>query len=126
MTDDSSVSEPPKEADHRTQAFFADLGYAITRWAYLDRILFMLCQWCLGTTDDKTAAVFYRSQQISDHLRLSDSLLTLSVSIKNYAIWKGLMQNVDNDLPPFRNEIAHNPSVSVLSIAGPSTWREEE
>src|SRR5882762_5498367 len=34
------------------------LGYAITRWAYIDRSLFDFCKFALNTTERKTAIVF--------------------------------------------------------------------
>jgi hypothetical protein len=45
----------------KQERFFALAGYAITRWAYIDRNLFDFCKFALGTTDHKTAIVFYRT-----------------------------------------------------------------
>src|SRR5258707_12997113 len=42
----------------RRERFFFLLGYAITRWAYIDRSLFDFCKFALNTTERKTAIVF--------------------------------------------------------------------
>jgi hypothetical protein len=114
-------SEPPKknesESHHkkRFEEFFAAFGYAITRWAHVDRSLFHFCRFALSTTVEKMAIVFYRSQTIGDHLTLVDSLLKVSLSKRRLKQWDHIYKMTQKHLP-FRNELAHNPPVKVAHI----------
>jgi hypothetical protein len=67
------------------EEFFALVGYAITQWADVDRLLFELCRFALNVSDRKTAIIFYRSQSIKEHLILTNSLLSESLSSMNRA-----------------------------------------
>jgi hypothetical protein len=97
--------------------FFALMGYAIARWAHVDRELFDLCRFALQTTPEETAIVFYRSPNIGDHLTLVDHLIVLSISQESYREWKTIFNSLTS-LLPFRNDIAHNPAGGVVEIKG--------
>jgi hypothetical protein len=96
-----------KRSDHKE--FFFHVGFVISRWAHIDRTLFDCCRFALNTNPHKASVVFYRAQTIGEHLGLTDSLMTLSLSAKNAKLWRKLSKRI-NDLLPFRNEIAHNPA----------------
>lgn len=100
-----------------TEEFFAHLGYAIARWAYVDRALFKLCQYSLNTSEEKTAVVFYRSPQIGEHLVLVDRLMMITLNKQNATRWKAIFKMIEN-LLPFRNGIAHNPAAYNIGISG--------
>ena len=101
----------------KTEWFYFLVGYAITRWAYVDRSLFEFCEFALGATERKTAAVFYRSPSIGDHLTLTDSLMaSAELSPESLKRW-GKVSKAIGELLPFRNDLAHNPPVQVGFIA---------
>jgi hypothetical protein len=95
--------------------FFGPVGYAITRWALVDRELFDLCRFALATSDEKMAVVFYRSPSLKDHLMLADALLRLSLSQRQRALWGDIFSLADR-LLPFRNDLAHNPPMQIVQI----------
>jgi hypothetical protein len=110
-----TMSETENETRQRMERFFSRVGYAITRWGYVDRALFDSCRFALGTTEEKTAVVFYRSPNIKEHLMLADALLTLSLNNRLLKRWSTITDMVDKHLP-FRNELAHNPPAQVMHI----------
>lgn len=109
------ASEPENNPHKEYRSFFAHIGVAITRWAYVDRELFELCAFCLKTDERKVAVVFYRSPQISDHITLLGHLMPLSVESDLASEWKSLSSRL-SALLNFRNEIAHNPPMQALRL----------
>jgi hypothetical protein len=108
-------------ADALTQQFFYSIGNAINQWAYVDRALFGFCKFALCTTEEKTAQVFYKTPNISDHLVLADTLMKLSLPAQKLQAWE-YIRKTTSDLLEFRNFIAHNPSsrvISTLDLAAP-------
>jgi hypothetical protein len=53
------------EALKARQDFFAMVGYAVTRWSYVDAALFEAFAWSLSAGRNKAAAVYYKNNQIS-------------------------------------------------------------
>jgi hypothetical protein len=109
------MAETENEARERMERFFFRVGYAVTRWGHVDRALFDFCRFALGTTEEKTAVVFYRSPNISAHLTLADALLTLSLNNRLLKRWTTIFGMINEHLP-FRNELAHNPPVQAVHI----------
>jgi hypothetical protein len=116
MKEADTMPEPEDKSRKRMEWFFFLVGYAISRWAHVDRTLFDFCRFALGTNEEKTAIVFYRSQSIGDHLALTDALM-LAAQLQDHhlAQWKRIRGKIDK-LLPFRNDIAHNPPVQKLSM----------
>lgn len=97
------------DASKEYERFFFLVGYAISRWAYIDRSLFDLCKFALNTTEHKTAIVFHRKPSIGEHLSLTDELLRASeLQPRPLEHWNKIKLAMEN-LLPFRNDIAHNP-----------------
>ena len=109
----SESDEHLKEAIQERSKFFAAVGYAIVQWANIDRALFDFCQFALNASAKKTAAIFYRSQTIGEHLGLTDSLMVIALPKRLQKDWGRLYKLIDNNIA-FRNQIAHNPSAQVL------------
>jgi hypothetical protein len=98
------------------ERFFFLLGYAITRWAYIDRSLFNFCKFALNATEHKTAIVFHRTPSIGDHLALTDALMRAAqLQPQDLKHWEQIV-HVMGKLLPFRNDIAHNPPVQAVSM----------
>jgi len=105
----------PEDAaeEYKTNSFFAHIGYAITRWAFIDRDLFQFCHWALATTEAKTAVVFYGSAQIGVHISLTDTLMKQSVSGRDLKEWQAIKLELDR-LLPLRNDLAHEPVQQIV------------
>lgn len=100
----------------RMERFFFLVGYAITRWAYIDRSFFDFCKFCLNTTEHKTAIIFHRTPNIGDHLGLTNALMhTTEMKAEHLKHWELIVRAVEK-LLPFRNEIAHNPPAQVAHL----------
>jgi hypothetical protein len=100
----------------KQERFFALAGYAITRWAYIDRSLFDFCKFALSTTEHKTAIVFYRTPSIGDHLGLANALFGASdLPPEALERWKRIAREMQR-LLSFRNDLAHNPPVQLAYI----------
>jgi hypothetical protein len=93
----------------RQERFFFLVGYAITRWAYVDRSLFEFCRFALNTTDRKTAILFYRTPSIGDHSILANALMRdAQLQAQHLKHWEQIVSAIEK-LLPFRNDLAHNP-----------------
>jgi hypothetical protein len=114
-TDD--VDEAVARARESFRGFFVALGYAISRWAHVDRALFGFCKFALQTTEAKTAIVFYRSPSIGDHQKTVDKLMRISVRDARLKQWIKINETIDQ-LLPFRNDIAHSPARETIEISG--------
>ena len=101
--------------------FFALLGYCITHWAHIDRVMFDLCKITLGASDKKTAIVFYQSPSIRNHLNLVDRLLRNStgheISSRQRRKWTRIFSELEV-LISFRNDIAHYPVTQIYILEG--------
>jgi hypothetical protein len=97
----------------RREKFFFLVGYAITRWAYVDRSLFDFCQFALNTSEHKTAIIFYRTPNIGDHLTLTNALMAdAQLQALHKKHWEQIVRAI-GALLPFRNDLAHNPPVQT-------------
>jgi hypothetical protein len=97
----------------RQERFFFLVGYAISRWAYIDRSLFDFCKFALNTTEHKTAIVFHPSPNIGDHLTLTTALMhATEMKPEHLKHWEQVVRATEK-LLPFRNEISHNPPAHV-------------
>jgi hypothetical protein len=113
----SLPNDPARQAQLDFDQFFSRIGYAITRWAHVDSNLFVFCNFALGTSKEMTAAIFYRSPNIKDHLMLTDALMGYVLSGARLKKWNEIYRIADKHLP-FRNDLAHNPPVQVVHLAG--------
>jgi hypothetical protein len=109
--------EKAEASDRLFKEFFLHVGYAITRWAHVDRALFELCRFALNASDEKTAAVFHKFKSISDHHVLTDDLLALSLSKSNMTRWAPISSELRR-LLPYRNRIAHDPAIEIIHLYG--------
>jgi hypothetical protein len=101
----------------RQEKFFFLVGYAITRWAYVDRSLFDFCKFALNTSERKTAIIFYRSPNIGDHLTLTNALMAdAQLQPLHKKHWEQIVRAIEA-LLPFRNDLAHNPPVQTGFMA---------
>jgi hypothetical protein len=111
------MTEPEDEFRKRQERFFFLVGYAITRWAYVDRSLFDFCEFALNTTERKTAILFYRTPSIGDHLTLTNALMRdAQLETRHSKHWEQIVGAIET-LLPFRNDLAHNPPVQTGFMA---------
>jgi hypothetical protein len=83
------MTTPTDKASQRAfSEFFSAVGYAITRWADIDRELFRLFQFTLQTDETNAAVLFYRIATIGEHLTIVDTLLKSAISDKRLSIWQ--------------------------------------
>jgi hypothetical protein len=105
------MTEPNDDFRKRQERFFFLVGYAISRWAYVDRSLFDFCKFALNTTDHKTAIIFFRTPNIGDHLALTNALMAdAQLEPLHKKHWQQITRAIEA-LLPFRNDLAHNPPV---------------
>lgn len=112
MTSDST---PDKET-----AFYSWVGLYITRWAFIEETLFLICSTVLGTDPARTAVVFYRTPTLSSRIELISELMTVRFPPperangghrdKRYKAWERLAQKL-KALMPMRNSVAHHPVI---------------
>jgi hypothetical protein len=110
-----SLPNDPDQAQDKFDKFFSRLGYAITRWAHVDANLFEFCHFALGKERELTAAIFYRTPNIKDHLMLTDALMGYALRGKRLNKWKEIYK-VANDHLSFRNALAHSPPAQIIEI----------
>jgi hypothetical protein len=102
------------QAAMRFKDFFSAVGYAITRWSYVNSSLFDFCYFSLDTTRDKAAIVFYRQKELGQKLQLVDQLMKQSLSPRMLKKWNEISKKT-NELLPFRNFLAHEAPTQVHS-----------
>jgi hypothetical protein len=107
------------KADPRLQFFF-HLGFAISRWAFIDRTLFdIFCRLLGSNSDEKAAYLFYKSPIISDHFHLTNNLAALSLDRKRAKAWSKIAKVFDDGVTlHFRNRLAHDPVTQIVSSIG--------
>jgi hypothetical protein len=109
MTNPEPPTSPPLfDFTSAADEFFSRVGYAITRWAHIDRSLFNLCDYAIGANKEMASAIFYKSPNIGDHLALANTLLGYCTDEKQQNIWSKIYLRIEG-LLPFRNALAHNP-----------------
>lgn len=107
MTPEMS-DDPTSEVE--ADRFYAAAGRCIGEWSFVDRAIYDVFAATLGTDPVKASIVYYRSPSVSDHLVLTDKLVTATL-LKGSAerkAWEVLKKRI-NDLLPIRNKIAHHP-----------------
>jgi hypothetical protein len=108
------MSEPERDPEKIKKEFFAALGYAINRWAYIERDLFEIFRVLLNTRSDaKAAYLFYKSKTISDHFTMTNVIVKLSINTARLRKWNKI-EKAFNALIPFRNRLAHDPSTRIV------------
>jgi hypothetical protein len=102
--------------------FFFHMGFAISRWAIVDRNLFDVFHMVLRSNSDAVASyLFYKSANISDHFAATDSLVNLSVNAKQATAWAEIARAFNDEsilLFNFRNRLAHDPVTQIVSAVG--------
>lgn len=103
--------DPSAELDAAAERLYAVAGRCINGWAFVDQALFDLFRAALGTDLVKASIVYYRSTSFSDHLVLTDKIIsaTLSKGTQERTDWAALKKRIDA-LLPVRNRIAHHPT----------------
>ncbi len=108
------ISQNEFQALHSEFMFY--LGICISSWSTIDAWLFRIFKKCIGGTNRRAAFLFYKSPQISDHIRLVDIVVDdlinqQKVNPKEFAReWKCTCKSL-KCLIEFRNHIAHNPII---------------
>src|ERR1700683_2718029 len=105
------------DSHKRMERFFSLVGYAITRWAHIDRSLFNFCKFSLDATEHKTAIVFHRSPSIGDHLALTNALMLATKMKPEHLKHRKQVFHFTKKLLPFRNDLAHNPPAQIVTLA---------
>ncbi|MFZ1426521.1 MAG: hypothetical protein WAS21_07105 [Geminicoccaceae bacterium] len=124
---DSEKKADTLEARSQREAeeFFWRVGYAITRWAHVDRALFDFCKFSLKVDDKKIAIIFYKQANIGDHVGLVDSLMRTTVDGRHLKEWCNIVKDL-NKILPFRNDLAHNPPTQVVRLYGSIDWEKDK
>jgi hypothetical protein len=72
MTDNNPViiklHPHPEEYVEAETAFLRAVGLCVTRWAFVDRQLFRLFRYGIGTSTDRAAIVYYKQNSIGPRL----------------------------------------------------------
>src|SRR5690348_14756689 len=102
----------PEEYVEAETAFLRAVGLCITRWAFVDRMLFRLFKQRIGAPTHRAAIVYYDQHSINSHFRQVDALLKDLLEGAEYEnlreLWKELREEI-TELLPTRNVIAHQP-----------------
>jgi hypothetical protein len=109
------------KTDPRLQFFF-HLGFAISRWAYIDRDLYHIFRAMVGGNSDATAAyLFFKWTSIADHFDVTDALVNVRYpnSVKRAKEWSAIKRLFKDNIN-FRNRLAHDPVTQIVSAAGGS------
>jgi hypothetical protein len=109
------------KTDPRLQFFF-HLGFAISRWAFVDRDLYYIFRAMIAGNSEVVAAyLFFKSTSIADHFIATDALVNVRYPHpkKRAKKWTGI-RKLFNDNISFRNRLAHDPVTQIVSAAGGS------
>jgi hypothetical protein len=106
-----------EKTDPRIQFFF-HMGFAISRWAYVERDLFEVFRVLLGSNlDEKAAYLFYASTSINHHFEMTSGLVEMSANPKQKKVWKKIAQLFKDNIA-LRNRLAHDPAAQIVSAVG--------
>jgi hypothetical protein len=103
--------EPEEYVDAET-AFLRAVGLCVTQWAFVDRQLFRLFRFGLGTSTHRAAIMYYDQQSIGRRLNSVDTLLKSAFEHPDNKSWLEEWQQFHartKDMLPIRNVIAHQP-----------------
>jgi hypothetical protein len=103
-------------AEPDEQRFFYLMGFAISRWAHVDRELFRYYRFAIGGNQKAVALTFYDNKTIGSHLAMVDALLKISLPNLLWDQWEGIYKEI-RALLPIRNALAHDPVSAVISVA---------
>jgi len=111
--------EPSAELDAAADKFYSAAGRCIAGWSFIDRTLFDIFEVALGTESIKASIIYYRSPSFSDHLVLTDKIVSAVLEKKTppRIAWDRLKKKMDQ-LSPVRNKIAHHPTTIFRSSGG--------
>ena len=122
----ASNSDPIVERD-----FYMYVGFYLTRWAFVEESLFLICSSVLGADAPRAAVVFFRTPTLSSRIELISELMAVRFppSVrrngghrdKRFKTWERLSIRV-KALVPLRNSVAHHPP--VFKATGIRTWIE--
>jgi hypothetical protein len=112
-----AATKPGSELDRLDPkiVFFYHAGFAISRWALVDRILFQIFCAITNLNKEKAAHLFYRSPYINTHFAITDNLITIDK--ENVKAWPAIAK-LFNDNIGLRNRLAHDPVSVIVSAAG--------
>lgn len=104
--------------DPRLQFFF-HLGFAISRWAYVDRDLYQIFRALVGGNSDAAVAyLFFKWNSIADHFDATDALISVRYPhpTKRTRDWADIKKLFKANIN-FRNRLAHDPVTQIVSAA---------
>jgi hypothetical protein len=98
--------------------FFFHLGFAINRWAFVERELFHVFRFLLGNTSDSAASyLFYKQPTTALRFSMVDTLVDAILTPSHKNRWAGIKKRFNKEIP-LRNRLAHDPSNQIVSAAG--------
>jgi hypothetical protein len=109
------------KTDPRLQFFF-HLGFAISRWAFVDRDLYYIFRAMIAGNSDAVAAfLFFKMTTIADHFDATDALIKFRYPhpAERAKEWEGIKKLFKDNIS-FRNRLAHDPVTQIVSAAGGS------
>lgn len=99
------------------ERFFFHVGFAITRWALVDRAVFQVFLKVSGINNRaKAAKLFYKSTSINDHFALTSSLVKMDHQ-KRMKEWEQI-EKLFGDNIGLRNRLAHDPAEIIVTAIG--------
>jgi len=105
---DGSVARHQMGDQKMIDGLYSMIGYSVNQWAQIDRFFFELTHLTLGTSEVKTAIVYYRLRNQKERIELAKELIDATDLADLSEAWKRLYAEVKN-LSPMRNAVAHQP-----------------
>lgn len=100
----------PEEYKPAEKLFLEAIGLCVTQWAFVDRQLFRLFNFGLGTKRSRSAAVYYRQNSLDQRLKLVTNVFENALSDEqNQTLWIPMLKTI-RKLIPTRNIIVHHPA----------------
>src|SRR6266478_4491999 len=110
--------------------FYMWLGKCVASWSSVEEHLFTICTLALGTTEQRSAIIYYRTPTIDARLNLADELVKSRLPTKasgdhdhdDVKQWDKLRKDIGSLLST-RNRLAHHPVIGK-NIFGATADRE--
>lgn len=100
----------PEEYEPAERQFLEAIGLCVTQWAFVDRQLFRLFNFGLGSKRSRSAAIYYRQNSLDQRLKLVTNVFEHALSDEqNKTLWNPTVKAIEK-LIPTRNIIAHHPA----------------
>jgi hypothetical protein len=97
--------------------FLRLVGDCVTRWAFIDRMLFVLFLRALNLDVKGAGIIYYRLTTLNSKIDLVDRAIGLVATPATLKVWKRHKKKME-ELLPVRNIIAHHPLLQEISGSG--------